>query len=223
MRFTRLVSGPSLGACATFVTLLLTHLSPGRLAAGTVELKNDSVVDFGQVGIQSGFVAGELGSAWLTSTCTGELTAVRILWLSVSGGTPPVLHEAIRINEAGAFPVPGELIREMLGPVMQDGGFNEFQVTPPIAVSSGQTVVVSFLFLSSPTPGNGPSLCNDTDGCQAGRNAIFANPPGAWFSACVLGVSGDFAIRALVDCSDNGIFQDGFESGNTGEWSITQN
>jgi hypothetical protein len=223
MRIVRSVPRPSLGVCATFVTLSLALPGTGRLAAGTVELKNDSVVDFGQVAIQSGFVAGELGSAWLTSTCTGDLTAVRILWLSASGGTPSVLHEAIRINQAGSFPTPGPLIREMLGPVMQDGGFNEFQVVPPIPVNSGETVVVSFLFLVSPTPGNGPSLCNDTDGCQAGRNGIFANPPGAWFSACALGVSGDFAIRAVVDCSDNGIFADGFESGDTGEWSSTQN
>jgi hypothetical protein len=188
-----------------------------------VELKNDSVVDFGQVAIQSGFVAGELGASWLTATCTGDLTAVRILWLSVSGGAPSVLHEAIRIHQAGSFPVPGPLVREMLGPVMQDGGFNEFTVAPPIPVTSGQTYVVSFQFLTSPTPGNGPSLCNDTDGCQAGRNGIFATPPGLWFSACALGVSGDFAIRAVVDCTDNEIFLDGFESGDTGQWSLTQN
>lgn len=208
---------------AAVLAAAIAAIAAPPLGAGTVELKNDSVVDFGQVGIQSGFVAGELGSSWLTSSCTGDITAVRILWLSASGGAPPVLQEAIRINQSGSFPVPGPLIREMLGPVMQDGGFNEFQVAPPIPVVSGQTIVVSLLFLSSPTPGNGPSLCNDTDGCQAGRNGIFANPPGAWFSACTLGVSGDFAIRALVDCSDNEIFLDGFESGDTGEWSATQN
>ena len=189
-------------------------------AAGTIVLQNDSVVDFGTAIIQAGFVAGEHGASWLTSTCDGELVAVRILWLSLLGGAPNTLGEAVRISEAGAFPSPGTQLRELLGPLMQDGGFNEFTLTPAIPVSNGQTIVVSFIFLETP-PALGPSLVTDSDGCQAGRNAIFASPPNAWFSACLLGVSGDFAIRAVVDCSAAGIFSDGFESGDTSAWSVT--
>jgi hypothetical protein len=35
----------------------------------------------------------------------------------------------------------------------------------------------------------------------------------------VLGVTGDFAIRAVVDCSSSLVFVDGFESGDTSAWS----
>jgi hypothetical protein len=69
----------------------------------------------------------------------------------------------------------------------------------------------------------GPSVVTDNDGCQAGKNGIFAIP-GGWFSSCVLGVSGDFVIRAVVDCEAevDSIFSDGFESGNTSAWSSAE-
>lgn len=207
-------------AAAVVACLAATATAPTR--GGTVELKNDSVIDFGTVAIQSGFVADERGAAWLTSPCGGEIVSVRILWLSVAGGAPPVLGEWIRISEAGSFPTPGPVLLELLGPQMIDGGFNEFALAPTVPISAGQTVVVDFKFLTSPTPFQGPSLVTDIDGCQAGRNGIFAIPPSAWFSACALGVSGDFAIRALVACTLEGIFSDGFESGDTSAWSFVQ-
>jgi uncharacterized repeat protein (TIGR01451 family) len=54
-------------------------------------------------------------------------------------------------------------------------------------------------------------VVRDTDGCQAGRNAIFAElAPGTnvWFSACALGVQGDWVIRAVVDCQAGALSAD---------------
>jgi hypothetical protein len=198
--------------------LAAAHAAPAR--AGEVVLQNDSVVDFGTAVIQAGFIADERGAAWLTSTCDGDVTAVRILWLSnpPTGGT--TLGQYVRVSLAGAFPTPGAMQRELAGPLMTEGAFNEFTLEPPLAIVTGQTIVVDFQFLDSPPP-SGPSLVTDTDGCQAGKNAVYAIP-GGWLNLCDFGVSGDLAIRAVVDCGgSNVVFADGFELGHTGNWSLT--
>jgi hypothetical protein len=188
-------------------------------AGGQVVVQNDSIVDFSQAIIQAGFATSERASAWLTPSCSGEITAVRILWLSLSGGAGQTLGDSITISEAGAFPNPGAQLLQLSGPQMTDGAFNEFTIAPPIPVTAGQAFVVDFRFLQAP-PVTGPSVVNDADGCQEGFNGIFAIPPSVWFSSCLLGVSGDFAIRAVVSCgASNTIFSDGFESGDTLAWS----
>ena len=194
----------------------LALLAAGPAGAQTV-IQNDSVIDFGNVAIQAGFVADERAAAWLTATCEGDLIAVRVLWLSLLGGQPDVLGQAVTISEPGTFPVPGAVLRELLGPVMQDGFFNEFPVVPGIPMTIGQRVVVDFQFLFDPNP-LGPSVVTDVDGCQAGSNGIFAIPPSAWFNACALGVSGDIAIRGVLDC-ELPLFVGDFETGDFSGWS----
>jgi len=180
-------------------------------------LKNDSIVDFSQVVIQAGFVANERAAAWLTSTCDGNLTAVQILWMSVTGGSGQTLGDSITISEAGTFPNPGSQLAQLVGPALNDGFFNEFPVVPEIPITIGETVVVDFRFFEAP-PSSGPSVVTDKDGCQASKNGIFAIPPSLWLDSCILGVGGDFAIRAVVQCTGV-IFEDGFESGDTAAWS----
>jgi hypothetical protein len=52
-----------------------------------------------------------------------------------------------------------------------------------------------------------PSVLHDGNGCQAGKNVVFASP-GAWYDACVLGVTGDWvfhvkyqSLRALASAN----------------------
>jgi hypothetical protein len=200
--------------------LLAAWLPASAATAQQVVVQNDSVVNFAQVAIQAGFVANEQAAAWLTSPCDGDLINVQILWLSLTGGAPDVLHESIRISQAGTFPTPGGLSVELLGPLLQDGGFNEFTLPTPLPVSMNETFVVALRFLDPP-PATGPSVVTDIDGCQTGKNGIFAIPPNLWLDACLLGVSGDFAIRATIQCGTTPavIFSDGFESGDTSAWT----
>lgn len=196
----------------------LLLLAPAAVvSAGETVIQNDSVIDFGDVAIQVGFAADERAASWLTATCDGDLIAIRVLWLSFLGGQPDIIHQAVTVWQPGAFPMPGPVEVQLLGPVMSDGFFNDFQLVPPIPVNMGDTVVLGFQFLNAP-PALGPSLVTDTNGCQSGRNGILAIPPNSWFDACALGVSGDFAIRGVLDCPIP-IFVDGFESGDTMAWS----
>ncbi len=186
--------------------------------AQQVVLQNDSVTDFGNANIQAGFVGGESAAAWLTSSCEGSMVAVQILWMSTTGTAPDELHDSIVISNVGAFPIPGAELVSISGPLLSDGFLNEFVLPVPVVVQQGSTYVVSLEFDHAPLP-TGPSVVTDLDGCQSGKNGIYAIPPGAWFSSCALGVTGDFAIRAVVECGDTGlIFQDGFESGDISMW-----
>jgi hypothetical protein len=199
--------------------------SPAAEAA-EMTVQNDSVTNFAQVAIQVGFADQERAAAWLTSPCDGDIVAVQVLWLSGGGGQPDTLGESITVSASGAFPVPGTALAVLSGPLMVDGFFNEFRhldeagtIPLQVPVLMGQTFVVDFRFFDAP-PLQGPSVVTDINGCQAGKNGIFAIPPSTWFSACALGVSGDFAIRAVVDCAlPSAIFSDGFESGDFVAWS----
>jgi hypothetical protein len=93
--------------------------------------------------------------------------------------------------------------------VLNDTTLNEFRFLDPptnavglsAPVTTGQAFVVSLEFLnqSSGNPfASGPGF--DQDGCQPGLNAVEASP-GGWVDACVTGVTGDWVIRAVVDCA----------------------
>jgi hypothetical protein len=211
----------------SILTSLLVFSAPALLAQEQT-VQNDSVTDFSQVAIQVGFVQDERAAAWLTSPCNGDIVAVQIFWASFLGGAPTTIGHSITISEAATFPTPGVPLELLPAPLLTDGFLNEYRfldknstVPLEVPVAQGQTFVVSFQFEDTPPP-LGPSVTTDTNGCQAGRNGIFAIPPSQWFSACALGVSGDFVIRAVVSCDvvdQMPIFLDGFESGDTTAWT----
>ena len=174
--------------------------------AAEVTVQNDSLTAGATGNVQVGFVAGESAAAWLTSPCDGNIVAVQVFWRSLLGGEPQSLEDSITIFDDGAFPVPGGQLAQILGPVVTDGVFNEYRYldenqTIPlfVPVTNMQTFAVSFKFLNTPPP-LGPSIVTDVDGCQSGKNGIFA-VPGGWLNACLLGVTGDFVIRAIIDCN----------------------
>lgn len=186
-----------------------------RALAVEQTVQNDSFVSGGSAIIEAGFVANESAAAWLTSPCNGNIVAVQVGWLSQSGGSPQSVEDSITVFSAGTFPNPGPVMINsannlpaiLEGPVMTDGAINEFRFVDDqnsipliIPVTAGQKFIVSFKFANSPNPSNGPSVFVDA-GCQSQKNAIFAIPPGVWFNSCSLGVSGDFVIRAVVDCA----------------------
>lgn len=211
--------GARLRPALVFATtgLLLASVLP----ADDVTVQNDSIRDFGNAAIQAGFVATERAAAWLTAICAGDLKAVQVLWMSVTGGSVDILGDSVTISDPGAFPTPGSELLKLDGPVLSDGFFNEYPVPVPIAVAEGQEFVVDFKFLYDANPIVGPSVVTDVVGCQPSKNSLFALP-GLWVDSCLLGLSGDFAIRAVIDCPVPPVFLNGFDYGDTGDWDTTR-
>ncbi len=162
----------------------------GFADASEVTMQNDSLTNNSQGVIVPGFVHGEAAATWLTSTCTGNIVALDVLWRSFSGGAAQ------------------SVLLQLEGPQMTDGVINEYRYLDPqqtipvnVPVLQNQTFVVAFFFLEAPNQAEGPSVVADV-GCQEGKNAIFAvdGTGSTWLSSCVVGVSGDWVIRAVVDC-----------------------
>jgi hypothetical protein len=192
--------------------------------AQQVTVKNDCLADGGQGNICPCFVGGEEAAVWLTSPCNGHIIQVQIFWRSFFQGQPPSLEDSIIIYNGGTFPNPGPVMQNevggfqaiMEGPVLTDGFLNAFQwldeqqtVPLRVPVTTGQQFVVSLRFFN---PNNGdpmlPSVVSDVHPnqppclhpqCQGGRNTVKVNGV-SWQNACSLGVSGDWVIRAVIDC-----------------------
>jgi hypothetical protein len=189
----------AIAALAGFATLAAAH-------GAEVTVQNDNLNPGDQGAIQVGFVAQERAAVWLRSPCNGNIVAVQIFWRSFFGTGEPTLEDNITISLPGTFPVPGAPLAFLEGPVMNDGVVNEFryldedQVIPiSVPISNGDEFVVSFTFYETPGLFD-PSLVTDVNGCQAGKNAIFTQPGLTWVNGCDLGISGDFVIRAVIDC-----------------------
>ena len=178
--------------------------------ANEVTLQNDSLDNGSSGTIQAGFVPGEKAASWLTTPCDGNIVAVQVFWRSLLGDAPLTVEDSIDIYRDGTFPVPGDLAQAIEGPVLTDGVMNEYRYldendTIPLIVPvvANETFIVALTFLEAPDPSQGPSVVNDEDGIEPNRNAIYAYLGGSnysWFSSSALGVTGDWVIRAVVDC-----------------------
>lgn len=177
-------------------------------AAQVVEVRNDSFDAGDAINQCFCFAEGEEAAVWLTSPCDGTIVGFRIWWSSGFGGADPSIEDSIRVYQAGTFPNPGPLIEEFLAPALLDGGLNEFRFedenqTVPISipVNQGETFVVSLRFFND-NQNNffAPTIASDDSGCQSGKNTVKVGGF-TWFNACSLGVSGDWVIRALIQCA----------------------
>lgn len=183
-------------------------LTAGLAGADEIVVKNDSLVDGGQANVCPCFAANEEAAVWLTSPCDGNIVGIQIFWKSFFGGAQPSVEESIRVYNAGNFPVPGSLKKELLAPVLTDGGLNEFRYedenqTIPISipVTSNETFVVSLRFFNANANNFfAGTVVNDNAGCLPGKNTVKVNGT-TWQNACSLGVSGNWVIRAVVDCA----------------------
>ena len=121
-----------------------------------------------------------------------EILRVGIGWGSQFGGTPQSLEQAIHIYAAG-LPDPGAPIFTLPGPQLTDGVINQFDLAPipgEIIINSGPFSVTLEFLNSNSGDIFAPSVVHDGNGCQAGKNVVFAIP-GGWSDACLLGVTGD--------------------------------
>lgn len=129
-----------------------------------------------------------------------KILQVGIAWGSYFNGNPAQVERSIRLYEGG-LPNPGVHIFELLGPQMTDGFINVFNIDPlpgNKTIDSGPfTIAIEFFNQSS---GNfyASSVVHDANGCQPGKNVVYALP-GGWADACVLGVTGDWVMYAVYE------------------------
>lgn len=144
------------------------------------------------------FIAGEQAGAVFQlppSVYPIEILRVGIGWGSQFGGSGQSLEEAVHIY-AGALPNPGAPIFTLVGPQLTDGAINEYNLGPlpgEIVIPSGPFMVTLEFFNDNAGNFFAPSVVHDGNGCQGGKNVIFANP-GGWLDACAAGVSGDWVF-----------------------------
>ena len=205
-----LTSGSRLGT-GGFLSLLLVpliHGSPASAQECPEEPPLQNYTGQGEV-VCPCFVIGEEAGAVFTVPAEHlpiEILRVGIGWGSVFGGTPQQVEEAIHIYGAG-LPNPGVPIFTLEGPQMTDGFINEFNLEPIpgdiVANTSPFTVTLEFANQNAGNP-FAPSVIHDGNGCQPGKNVIFAIP-GGWLDGCAAGVTGDwvfYAIYRRVDCQN---------------------
>lgn len=181
-------------------------LSYAAALGDEVTVRNDSFESGQSAYVVGDFVPGEHAGAVLTAPCDGAIVAVQIGWLAGSQ-TDPSVERAIHVYaDAGQFPTPGDELLYLEAPLLTPGFLNEFRYvdegnqTPiDIPVSAGQKFYVTLEFENPTDVGHGgASVFRDINGCQSGKNVLFAIP-GGWLDFCIY-LSGDLVIRAVIDC-----------------------
>ena len=122
-----------------------------------------------------------------------QIVRVGIGWYSQFGGAPDSQEQAIHTYGAG-LPNPGAPIFSLLGPILTDGQINVFDLTGQNVILNNGPFTVTLEFLNT-NSGNvfAPSVADDGNGCQLGKNVVFVIP-GGWNDTCPLGVSGDWVF-----------------------------
>lgn len=208
---------------SVFAPAVLATSLLGWSPAHAIELvaRNDSATDGSATTVCECFIPSDFVSSRLSSPCDGDVVGIQLFWKSVFGGGPsPATEFSLGLYAPGTFPAQGAALNNAVGgpvvisgPQLFEGVYNEFRFlndgTTPISVpvTSGETFVASLEFLNDTTdPFNTnmvPGVVYDHDGCQANKNAAFTS--GSWLDACAAGVTGDWVIRAIVDCEADSI------------------
>jgi hypothetical protein len=190
-------------------------LAPSSRAV-EVTVLNDSTANGVPSTPLASFLPGESTAAWLTASCTGNIVAAQVYWASQVGSAPSQIEQGITLYNAGTHPTPGSVLlsqgvdpAQVVGPTLFDGVMNQFRFLDPpantkamsVPITSGQGFVVSLTFLNQSSGGApfAPAPTIDQDGCQPQKNAVDILP-GGWLDACPLGVTGDWILRAVIDC-----------------------
>jgi hypothetical protein len=156
------------------------------------------------------FVEGEQAGAVLTAPPGHyplEILRIGVGWGSQFGGNPAQIEKAIHVY-AGGLPDPGAPVFTLLGPQLNDGVINEYDIEPipgEVTMSGGPfTVTLEF---ANDNEGNFfvPTVVHDGNGCQPAKNVVYAIP-GGWTDACALGVTGDWVFYVVYrPCVPTGV------------------
>jgi hypothetical protein len=136
-----------------------------------------------------------------------EILRIGIGWGSLYNANPAQIEQAIHIYP-DSLPNPGSAIFTLSGPQLNDGVINEFNIEPlpgEVTVDSGPFTVSLEFLNDSYNNSFASSVVHDGNGCQSGKNVVYAIP-GGWYDACALGVTGDWVMYVVYrPCVTTGI------------------
>lgn len=165
---------------------------------GDQTLQIDSLDAGGTAVLQFGFTNGEIGAVTYNidpALFPVKIKKVQIYWASALANGTQSLQDSVLIY-TGNF----NLLANLEGPVMIDGGLNEFDLEPlNIIIANPTAITVGLQFFDGP---NGNvlmgTMATDDNGCQSGLNHVFVSGT-TWFNLCNFGVAGDLVIRTIID------------------------
>jgi hypothetical protein len=187
--------------------------------ASDITLKNDSIPETGsaQIAVQGGLVPGEIAVA-LLAALPGEypisLKNIKVFVAKQSPGAPGSMSVQLVVWSSGApsgtTPDPGQAIYTSPTLTFTAGAFNTWDVSGANLVLTGTClvgckVVSTGQIGSPPFASYQPNNVTDTNGCQGGKNFIWAknllSGTFSWAGLCGFGASGDWVIHVLAASS----------------------
>ena len=156
------------------------------------------------------FIPGEQAGVVLQAPAAHyplEILRIGVGWASQFGGAFAQIEEAIHVY-SGSLPNPGTPVFSLVGPQLTDGVINEFNIEPlpgEVTIGGGPFTVTLEFFNSNSLDPFAPTVIHDGNGCQTGKNVVFAIP-GGWNDACALSVSGDWVFYVVYrPCVPTGV------------------
>jgi hypothetical protein len=181
---------------ATLAAALLVTLATTAATAQETVLQNDSFISGQSVGFQAGFVTGEIAASRFLPSGSPSYIVKRIQLLF--GGATTSQAITLRIwNDSAGTTIPGA--EQFSGDFLLTGSNTALQ---EIDLVSSNVIVTGQFRVGIEFQHDGlPSVAADADGTiQATRNFIFAKGFG-WTQSNLLGLNGDWVIRAVVVAS----------------------
>lgn len=199
--------------------------------AEVVVYANDSSGLGGQIACQAGFAPNEIGAAvFQVPPADGPILLLEAQFFTCDGsgiGFAQARPVDVRVYGAGG-PNPGSPL--YTSPLLSavPGNLNLWDVSAQqLGFASGSSFTLGVRLANGTLFQNFTTLSTDTNGCQAGKNLLFAIPPSSWSDSCTLGLSGDFLIRARVLTQGPKTYGSGLagaagvpQIGSSGAWSV---
>lgn len=196
MKSTTVAVGRWIGALGV---ALLVGVFSSAAAAQEEKLQNDGWTDNTAAGFQAGFVSGEIGAAVFVPDAEDYPVTLKKVQLLFGGAAEGQTREVgIRVWQDNGGPSPGALVHdETYELTSSTNAFTEVDLSAANLQFSGR-FRVGVVFMHNGLPAiardDDPGTGNDFPD----RNYIFAQGVG-WVQSSLLGVLGDWIIRAVVD------------------------
>ncbi|MBK7672425.1 MAG: hypothetical protein IPJ24_13755 [bacterium] len=175
-----------------FLSTICLLLAAAAAQGQETILQNDAFVDGQSAAFQGGFVAGETAAVRLSPPGPFPMSVTRVQFLFGGATTTQVVTLRIWDDSAGAAAPGTELYSGDFELTGSDTAMQEIDLSAAnLQVGGPFRVGIEFQHSGA------PSVARDGNGITAARNFIDAQGLG-WFDAAVLGVTGDWIIRAGV-------------------------